>query len=107
MIELSPNLIFLGAGHMAKTAFVLRSQFGSGSFGLVMVEIEVAPSSGIGIALGVFNGHISAVPSSGEIASPGGLGPRTVSVLRRSQSELQLFEKDCPVRKHIRLLGGL
>ena len=92
---------------MAKTAFVLRSQFGSGSFWLVMVEIVVPPSSGIGVTLGILDGHIGAIPFSGEIASPGGLGPRTVSVLGRRQSELQLFEKDCPFRKHVRLLVGL
>src|SRR5262249_16608387 len=47
-IELGPNLIFLGAGHMAKRAFLLRSHFGSWSFWLMMIEIVVPPSAGIG-----------------------------------------------------------
>src|SRR6516165_12695465 len=42
-IELGPNLIFLGAGHMAKRAFLLRSHFGSWSFWLMMIEIVVPP----------------------------------------------------------------
>src|SRR5262245_9399699 len=69
-IELSPNVIFFCVGLMAIGAFRLRFQFGGWSFGLMMIEIVVAPSSGIGMALGILDGHISAIPSSGKISSP-------------------------------------
>src|SRR6516165_10214454 len=102
-IELGPNLIFLGAGHMAKRAFLLRSHFGSWSFWLMMIEIVVPPSAGIGIALGILDGRIAAIERSGEIAPPRRFGSRTVGVLPR-QRELQLLEQDCPFGKCKRLL---
>src|SRR6516225_8773522 len=80
-IELRPNIIFLCAGDMAKGAFRLRFQFGSWSFWLVMIEIVVPPPSGIGIALGILDGHIGTIPRPGKISSPRGLGTRTVGVL--------------------------
>src|SRR5215470_16990366 len=102
-IELGPNLIFLGAGDVAKRAFLLRSHFGSWSFWLMMIEIVVPPSAGIGIALGILDGRIAAIERSGEIAPPRRLGSRTVGVLPR-QRELQLLEHDCPFGKCKRLL---
>src|SRR5215510_5786861 len=92
-IELGPNLIFLGAGDVAKGAFVQRFRFGSRSLWLMMIEIVVAPPSGIGIALGILDGHVGAIERSGEIAPPRRLGSRTVGVLPR-QRELQLLEQD-------------
>src|SRR5215467_2190251 len=102
-IELGPNLIFLGAGHMAKRAFLLRSHFGSWSFWLMMIEIVVPPSAGIGIAIGILDGRIAIIERSGEIASPRRLGSRTVGILPR-QRELQVLEHDCPFGKCKRLL---
>ena len=69
----------------------------------MMVEIVVSPGASIGIALGILDGHIGAIPRSGKIARPRGLGSRTVGVLRR-QRELQLLEEDCPLGKCLRLL---
>ena len=89
---------------MAEGAFCQRLQFGSWSFWLMMIEIIVAPSSGIAVALGILDGHVSAIPRSGEIASPRRLGSRTVGKLRRGQRELQFLEQDCPVGKLISLL---
>src|SRR5215510_16066757 len=57
---------------MAKRAFLLRSHFGSWSFWLMMIEIVVPPSAGIGIALGILDGRIAAIERSGEIAPPEG-----------------------------------
>src|SRR5262245_62304356 len=69
----------------------------------MMIEIVVAPPSGIGIALGILDGHVGAIERSGEIAPPRRLGSRTVGVLPR-QRELQLLEQDCPFGKCKRLL---
>jgi len=55
----------------------------------MMIEIVVAPPSGIGIALRILDRHIGAIEGSGEIAPPRRLGSRTVCVLRR-QRKLQL-----------------
>jgi len=77
-IELSPNLIFLGAGDMAKGAFVLRFQFGGWRLWLMMIEIVVTPASRIGIALGILDGHVGAIERPGEITLPRRLGSRTV-----------------------------
>src|SRR6516164_5079375 len=82
-IELRPNVIFLGAGDMAEGAFRLRFQFGSRSFWLVMIEIVVPPPSGIGIALGILDGHIGTIPRPGKISPPRRLSSRTVGVLPR------------------------
>jgi hypothetical protein len=68
-----------------------------------MVKIIEAPSS-IGVALGILDAHISAVPRSREIAPPRRLGARTVGVVRWRQRELQFLEKDRSVGKYIRLL---
>src|SRR5580704_10150942 len=102
-IELGPNVIFLGACDMTKGAFLDRSHFGSWSFWLMMIEIVVAPPSGIRIALGILDGHIGAIIRSGEIALARRLASRTVGVLSR-QRELQLLEHDCLFGKFIRLL---
>src|SRR5262249_16092592 len=88
---------------MAKRAFLLRSHFGSWSFWLMMIEIVVPPSAGVGIALGILDGRIAAIERSGEIAPPRRLGSRTVGVLPR-QRELQVLEHDCPFGKCKRLL---
>jgi hypothetical protein len=85
-IELRPNLIFLCAGDMAKSAFRLRFQFGSWSFWLVMIEIVVPPPAGIGIALGILDGHIGTIPRPGKyprpegsVREPSGYSPGSVS----------------------------
>src|SRR5262245_64776585 len=69
----------------------------------MMIEIVVAPPVGIGIALGILDGHVGAIERSGEIAPPRRLGSRTVGILPR-QRELQLLEQDCPFGKCISLL---
>src|SRR5262245_12288980 len=102
-IELGPNLIFLGAGDMAIGAFLQLFHFGSWSFWLMVIEIVVAPSSGIGIALGILDRHIGTIEGSGEIAPARRLGSRTIGVLRR-QRKLQFLEQGCPLRKFIRPL---
>ena len=65
----------------------------------MMIEIVEPPPTGIGVALGIFDGHIGAIPRSGEIAPPRRLGARTVGVLRWRQRELQFLEKDRPFGK--------
>jgi hypothetical protein len=102
-IELGPHLIFLRAGDMTIRAFVLGFHLGSWCLWLMMIEIVEPPPSGIGIALGVLDGHIGAIEGPGEIAPPRRLGSRTIGVLAR-QRELQLLEHDCPFGKCIRLL---
>ena len=70
-IELSINgSIRLGVGDMTSGAFRYRFHFGSWSFWLMMIEIEVAPPPGIGKALGILDAHIRAIERSGEIAPP-------------------------------------
>jgi hypothetical protein len=73
----------------------------------MMIEIVEPPSTGVGVALGIFDGYVGAIPRSGEIAPPRRFGPRSVWVLRRRQRELQLFKENCPFRKNICLLVDL
>ena len=70
----------------------------------MMIEIIVAPTSGIRVALGILDGHVSAIPRSGEIAPPRRLGARAVGELRWGQRELQFLEKDRSFGKYIVLL---
>src|SRR5262249_39281547 len=77
-IELGPNLIFLGAGDMAKGALGFGLHLGRRCLRLVVIEIVVTPASGVGIALGVLDRNVGAVQLSGEVASPGGLGARSI-----------------------------
>src|SRR5262249_13836017 len=105
-IELGPDVILLRVGDMAERTLALRLRFGSWSLWLMMIEIVVAPPSGIGIALGILDRHIGAIELSGKIAAPRKLGSRTVAVLSR-QRELQLLEQDCPFGKLIGLLVDL
>src|SRR5262249_45370895 len=82
-IELGPNPIFLGAGDMAKGAFVLRFQFAGWRLWRTMIKIVVSPAAGIGIALGILNSYVGAIERPGEITSSRRLGSRTVGVLSR------------------------
>src|SRR5215467_15809299 len=105
-IELGPNLILLGAGYVAEGAFLSWSHFRSWSFWLMMIEVEVSPLSGVGIALAILDRHVGAVEGSGEIAAPRKLGARTILALSW-QRELQLFEKNCSFGEFIRPLVDL
>src|SRR5262245_62457927 len=78
---------------MAIGALRLWPHLGGRGFRLVMIEVVVAPSARVGIALGILHRHIRAVKLSGEIASSRGLGARAVGVQSR-QRELQLLEED-------------
>ena len=70
----------------------------------MVIEVVVTPASCVGVALGILYRHIGAIPLSGKIAPARRLGLRTIGVFRRSQRELQLFEKNCPFGKDVRLL---
>jgi hypothetical protein len=61
----------------------------------MMIEIEVAPAARSGKALGIFDRHVGAVETPGEIAPARRLRARTIGVLAR-QRELQLLEQDRP-----------
>src|SRR5262245_31727080 len=67
-IKLGPDVIFFSASLMAEGTFGLWFHFGRWRFGLVMIEIVVAPSSSVGVALGILDGYIGAIKRSGEIA---------------------------------------
>ena len=69
----------------------------------MVIEVVVAPPSGIGIALGIFHGYVGAVKRSGEVAPTRRLGSRTIRVLAW-QGELKLLEEDRAFGKCIRLL---
>src|SRR5262249_57053540 len=69
----------------------------------MMIEVVVSPAAGVGIALGILDGHVGAIEVSWEIAPSRGLLPRAIRVLRR-QCQLQLLEEDRPFRKYIGLL---
>src|SRR5262245_47443596 len=69
-IELGPDLILLRAGDMAIRAFVLRFCLGGRGLWLMMIEIVEPPPTGIGVALGILDGHIRAVKRPGKIALP-------------------------------------
>src|SRR5262249_62204456 len=58
-IKLGPDFIFFSAALMAEGTFGLCFHFRSWRFGLMMIEIVVAPSSGIGVSLGILDGDIS------------------------------------------------
>src|SRR5262249_6359437 len=66
-IELGPDAVFLGAGDMAIGAIVQCLHLGRWCFRLTVIEIVETPPSGVGIALGIFDGHIGTVERSGEI----------------------------------------
>src|SRR5712672_1521196 len=59
-IELRPNLILLGLGHMAVAAFFLWLQFGRRRLRLMVVEVEVPPASSVGVARGVLHSRVRA-----------------------------------------------
>src|SRR5262245_39558151 len=80
-IELDPDVVFLGAGPVAVGAFVVCHGFGSWSFGLMMIEVEISPAAGVGKPLGILDGHVGAVERSGEIAAPRALDPRAIGLL--------------------------
>src|SRR5215469_18025215 len=65
-VELSPDLIPLGAGEMAICAFRFWPDLGRLGLRLEMIEIEVSPASGVSKALGVLDGHIGAIERGGE-----------------------------------------
>src|SRR5262245_41758925 len=90
-IELGPHLVLLGAGDMTVGALAYWFHAGSGCLRLMMIEVVVPPTIGLGITLGILDGHISAVERSREIAPSRRLGSRTVGVLS-GQRELQLLE---------------
>ena len=68
-IELGPHLIFFRAGHMAIAAFLFGSQFGGRRLRFVVIEVVVSPPSGRGVALGILDRDIGAVPRPGEMPS--------------------------------------
>jgi len=72
----------------------------------MVIEVEVAPASGVGIALGILDRNVGAVPLSGEEASPGGLGARSIRILGWER-QLQFLEEDRSLREDVRLLVGL
>ena len=47
-IELSPDLILFGAGHVTESALVPRQDGRGRRFRLAVVEIEISPAAGIG-----------------------------------------------------------
>src|SRR4029077_5621112 len=102
-VELRPNLVLLGARHVAVRAFRLGFQFRSGCFRLIVMEVVITPSTGIAVALAILDRHIRTVQFSGKISPARGLSSRTVRILSWDR-ELQLLEHDSSFRKDIRLL---
>src|SRR6516165_6673400 len=70
-VKLSPNLVSLGGGDMAKSAFRSCLHLGGQSLWLGVIEIEVSPPAGVGIPLGILDSHIPAVEFPWEIAPSG------------------------------------
>src|SRR5258708_1730990 len=91
---------------MAVAAFFLRLQFGRWSLRFMMVEIVVAPASGIGIPLGILDGHVGSVKGPGKIAPPRRFHSGAIRLLPW-QRELQFLEKNCSFGKYVRLLVDL
>jgi hypothetical protein len=60
-IELRPDLILLGARHVAISTFQLGLQFGGWCLWLMVIEIEITPAAGIGVALAILDRHIGTV----------------------------------------------
>src|SRR5262249_24343151 len=67
-IELGPHLVLFGVCDVAKRAFLLRLYFRHRGLWLMMIEVEVTPSIGVGETLGVFHRHVGAVKGSGKVA---------------------------------------
>jgi hypothetical protein len=65
---------------------------------LVVIEVVVTPTVSFGIALGVLDRNVGAVQLSGEEASPGGLGARSIRVLGWKR-QLQFLEEDRSLRE--------
>src|SRR5215831_19725655 len=99
-VELCPDFILLCVSHMAIRTLLFRPQFGGWRLGLMVVEVVVAPSSRVGIALRIFDCDVCTVQRPREIATPGGFCPGAVSVLCR-QRELQFLEQDRSFGKFI------
>ena len=72
----------------------------------MMIEVEVPPLSGVGIALAILDRHVRTIEGAGEIAAPRKLGTRTIVALSW-QRKLQLLEKNCPFGKLVRPLVDL
>src|SRR5580698_9411753 len=69
----------------------------------MVIEIEITPAAGFGVALTILDGHIGTIQGTGEITSSRGLGSRTIRILCR-ECELQLLEKHGSFRKYVCLL---
>src|SRR3546814_20593274 len=89
LIELGPDVVLLRACHVAERAFGFGQQRGRRCLWFVVIEVVVTPASGVGIALGILDRNVGTVPLSGEVASPGGLGARSI------RSEERRVGKEC------------
>src|SRR4029077_16791777 len=70
-IELGPHFVLLGARLMAECPLILRPQLGRRGFRLVMSEGVVSPSAaGLGVPLGVLDGHVGAVEGPRKVPPP-------------------------------------
>src|ERR1700730_15096596 len=98
-IELRPDLILLGARHVAISTFQLGFQFCGGRFRLMVIEIEITPAAGIGVALAILDRHIGTVQGTRDKSPARRLGSRAIRILCR-EGELKLLEKDGSFRKY-------
>src|SRR3546814_4654779 len=98
LIELGPDVVLLRACHVAERAFGFGQQRGRRCLWFVVIEVVVTPASGVGIALGILDRNVGTVPLSGEVASPGGLGARSIRVLGWER-QLQFLEEDRSLRE--------
>src|SRR3546814_10334264 len=87
-------------------AFGFGQQRGRRCLWFVVIEVVVTPASGVGIALGILDRNVGTVPLSGEVASPGGLGARSIRVLGWER-QLQFLEEDRSLRELTCLLVDL
>src|SRR3546814_17480590 len=80
-MECVPDVVLCRACHVAELSFGFGQQLGRRCLWFVVIEVVVTPASGVGIALGILDRNVGTVPLSGEVASPGGLGARSIRVL--------------------------
>src|SRR4051794_11090588 len=105
-IELGPDVILFGASNMAVRAFLFGPHLCCRRLRLIVIEVKITPAMAVGKTLGILDRDVGAVQLSGEEASPGGLGARSIRVLGWKR-QLQFLEEDRSLREHTCLLVDL
>src|SRR3546814_16539118 len=83
---------------MAVRAFLFGLDLCCRGLRLMVIEVKITPPTRVSKSLRIFDSYVCAVERAWEVASPGGLGARSIRVLGWER-QLQFLEKDRSFRE--------